>query len=324
MKKHIFTLVITLSVLFAMSQTTIPNNGFESWTGGKPDNWTTNISGNVTTTLPVIGEFAYPVSVNFGSQTTDAHSGNYALKLMASNFGIPSTQYNYLIPGIGQLGSAGEFSVPMSAIMDLVNNGIDSLNMETLEELATLLNVLASGIPCESTPYDLKMWIKYLPQTADTMRIIAFSKLNGTPVSYAMYDNTETMSAYTQVTATFDNPYAPCDSVCIIILSGGMSTDPNTELYVDDVEFDYHVGITEHESLKVDVYPNPATDQFRIEPANGDQYQYRLMDITGRSVASGRNVSGAVDIDVRALVPGVYMLYIEQKNQTLTKKVVVR
>lgn len=103
-----------------------------------------------------------------------------------------------------------------------------------------------------------------------------------------------------------------------------MSTDPNTELYVDDVEFDYHVGITEHESLKVDVYPNPVTDQFRIEPANGDQYQYRLMDITGRSVASGRNVSGAVDVDVRALVPGVYMLYVEQKNQSLTKKVVVR
>lgn len=324
MKKHIFTLAITLSALFAMAQNTVPNGGYESWTGGKPDNWTTTISGNVMVTLPYVGDIPYPLSANFGSQVTDAHSGSYALKLKASSIGIPSTEYTITIPGIAQLGAAGEFSIPMSTITDLMNGGIDSVNAENIEDLATFLNLVASGMPCTSTPYELKMWVKYLPASLDTMRVIAFTKLGGVPVSYAQYTNTQTMSDYTQITIPFDNPYAACDSVCIMILAGGMSTNVNTELFVDDVEFDYHVGVVDQVSPKVNIYPNPATDQFRIVPASGERYQYRLVDITGRCLASGRNVSGAVDVDVRALVPGVYMLYIEQKNQTLTKKVVVR
>lgn len=324
MKKHIFTLVITLSALFALAQNTVPNGGFESWTGGKPDNWTTSINGNVIVTLPVIGDFPYPLSANFGSQVSDPHSGNYALKLQAATIGIPSTDYNLTIPGIAQLGTAGEFSIPLSTITDLMNGGIDSVNVDNIEDLATFLNLLATGMPCTNTPFDLKLWVKYLPQSMDTMRVIAYTKMNGTPVSYANFECSQTLPDYTQVSVSFDNPLAPCDSVCIIIVSGGMSTDLGTELYVDDVEFDYHVGVADYASIKVNVYPNPATDQFRIDPTSNDRYQYKLMDLTGRCVASGHNLSGAVDVDVRALVPGVYMLFLEQKNQTLTKKVVVR
>ena len=46
-----------------------------------------------------------------------------------------------------------------------------------------------------------------------------------------------------------------------------------------------------------------------------------VYDLTGRRVASGHQ-SGAADVDVHALAPGVYMLFIEQKDHTLTRKVV--
>ncbi len=324
MKKVIFTLSIVVLAWFAMAQTTVPNGAFENWTSGKPDNWTTSISGNILVEVPVIGNIPYPVSVNFGSQTTDAHGGNSALKLMASEFGVPSTEYNFLIPGVAQLGSSGEFNVPLSAILELVNGGLDSLDLDNLEDFASLLNVVSPGMPCESTPYDLKMWVKYLPQGGDTMRVIAFSKQDGVPISYANYETTQTMSDYTQISMTFDSPYAACDSICVIIFAGGMATNPATELYVDDVEFDYHVGVADHPDLKVNIYPNPATNQFRIDPTVQDPYMYKLMDLTGRCVASGHHVSGATDVDVRALAPGVYMLFLEQKGHTLTKKVVVR
>lgn len=324
MKKHIFTLVITLSALFALAQTTVPNASFESWTAGKPDNWTTTISGNVIATLPIIGDFPYPVSANFGSQVSDPHSGNYALKLQASTLGVPSTDYNITIPGVAQLGSAGEFSIPLSTITDLMNGGIDSVNMDNIGDLATFLNVVASGIPCQTTPYSLRMWVKYFPQGLDTMRVIAFTKQNGTPVSYAQFETDQTISSYTEIGMTFDTPLAACDSICIMIIAGGMSTDLNTELYVDDVQLDFEVGIADHEQIKVNVYPNPTTDMFCIAPVSNDRYQYKLMDLTGRYIAQEQNVTGTTQVDVHHLAPGVYMLFIEQNKQTLTRKVVVR
>ena len=323
MKKHICTLVFILSALFAWAQNTVPNGGFESWSGGQPANWTTKLSGNVMVSIPYIGDFPYPMNMNFGTQVSDAHSGSHALKLMSSTSSIPTTENIYTIPGVAQLGETGEFSIPLSTITGILSDGLSSLDWDDLGDLATLLNLVSPGMPCESTPYDLTLWVKYLPQSGDTMRVVAYTKKNRIPVSYATFETNQSMPDYTQIRVTFNNPYAECDSVCIIIFSGGMSTDPGTELYVDDVEFDYHVGVAEQSSLKVNVYPNPATGQFRVEPACGDPYQYRLTDLTGRRVASGHQ-SGAADVDVRALAPGVYMLFIEQKDHTLTRKVVVR
>lgn len=156
------------------------------------------------------------------------------------------------------------------------------------------------------------------------MRVIAYTKLNGEPVSYAQFASGKQENEYVEITVPFDNPLAPCDSICIMFISGGMNTDMNTELYLDDVTFDYTDGVVEYNALKINVYPNPATDCFYIAPASGDVYKYKLMDLTGRKVACAEHASGTVSVDTRSLVPGVYMLYIEQKNQTLTKKVVVR
>lgn len=324
MKKELLTSIISVLCLCAVAQTTVPNGGFENWSGGAPVGWTTSINGNIMASIPYFGEIPYPVSMNFGSQVSSVHSGSSALKLMASNFSIPTTDYSFTIPGVAQLGSAGEFSIPLSTITSLMNGGIDSLDMSNIEDLATFLNVVASGIPCESTPSSLKMWIKYLPQAGDSMRVIAFTKLNGTPVSYARFTVGKSNSEYAMLEVPFDNPFAECDSVCVMIISGGMSTDLNTELYVDDVEFDYTVGIADYEQVKINVYPNPATDRFYIAPTSNDRYQYKLMDLTGRCIAKGQNVTGQVEVDVHSLAPGVYMLFLEQKNQTLTKKVVVR
>ena len=324
MKKHIFTLVIFLSATFAMAQNTVPNGGFENWSGGAPVDWTTSVSGNVIVTVPYLGDVPYPLNANFGSQITDAHSGNYALKLQASILGVPQTSYNITIPGIAQLGAAGEFNVPMSTITELMNGGVDSLNPDNIEDLATFLNVVASGKPCTSTPDELDLWVKYLPQSSDTMRVIAYTKLGGAPVSYAQYENSLPISDYTKLKVYFDNPNAACDSICIMIISGGMSTNTGTELYVDDVELVYYTGVSDYGTLKVNIYPNPTSDYLFIAPTDNDGYQYELMDMTGRRVAVGRNKSGVSEVDLRACPPGVYMLYMEQKNQTLTKKVVVR
>ncbi len=324
MKKQLLTSFISVICLCAMAQTTIPNGGFENWSAGSPVSWTTSLSGNVTVSVPIVGDIPYPVAANFGSQTSDVHSGSSALKIQAASIGIPTTSYNFLIPGVAQLGSAGEFSIPLSTITSLLNGGVDSVDQNDFTDLASFLNLVASGMPCNITPYSLKLWVKYSPQNNDTMRVIAYTKLNGEPVSYAQFADGKTLGEYVPLIVPFDNPLAPCDSICIMVISGGMNADVNTELYIDDVELDFVDGVVEYNTLKVNVFPNPATDCFHIAPTSGDVYKYQLMDITGRKVAFAEHATGTVTVDTRSLVPGVYMLYIEQKNQTLTKKVVVR
>ena len=65
----ITTLTLTLlCAALAWGQNPIPNAGFENWTNGNPDQWfTTNISAPGTIT-----------------QSSDAHSGNWAAQSLAN------------------------------------------------------------------------------------------------------------------------------------------------------------------------------------------------------------------------------------------------
>ena len=123
MKKILFVIVCVFAALqLSAQQPNISNPGFEQWTSSYPTGWTTSISGSITG-IPIIG--SYPLSFNFATKTSDAHSGNYALKLQAkslnlSMFGGPEIT----APGIAQLGTAGSFSVSMETIQTLMS--IDS------------------------------------------------------------------------------------------------------------------------------------------------------------------------------------------------------
>ncbi len=85
----VYFLLISSSIL---SQ--IPNTGFENWTNGEPNGWTTNNSsfpGIVTTT-----------------QSNEAHSGNSAMKLTTTSFLMA------FIPAIVYNGMPGNYGSPIS------------------------------------------------------------------------------------------------------------------------------------------------------------------------------------------------------------------
>jgi len=93
MKKNLLVIFIVLSVVSFM-QAQIPNAGFENWTGGEPDGWTSNnnsFPGIVTTT-----------------QSNEAHSGNSAMKLSTTSFLIA------FIPAIVYNGMPGNYGSPIS------------------------------------------------------------------------------------------------------------------------------------------------------------------------------------------------------------------
>lgn len=300
----------------------VPNGGFENWSNSQPTSWTTSLSGNVVTTLWGV-EIPVPVSVNFGSSTSDAHSGSQALQLSASMFGIPSTDYSYLLPGIAQLGVSSGFNIPLEMILDLAQGNFSNIDFNDLSTLSTLAQMLAPGDACATTPTSVKMWVKYLPDGGDSLNVIAYTKSAGMPVSYAYFATGATMNEYTQIEAEFDDPLTPCDSICILILSGGFQTSENTLLKVDDVTLNYsNVAVEDHQEHTFDVYPNPASEVLNVKSTDGS-FTYRLLDLTGRQIRTGA-ADGRAAINVSSLPAGVYMLQLNSESKTITQKVIVR
>jgi hypothetical protein len=131
------------------------------------------------------------------------------------------------------------------------------------------------------------------------------------------------MNEYTQIEAEFDDPLAPCDSICILILSGGFQTSENTVLKVDDVTLNYsNVAVEDHQEHNFDVYPNPASEVLNVKSTDGS-FTYRLLDLTGRQIRTGA-ADGRAAINVSSLPAGVYMLQLNSESKTITQKVIVR
>src|SRR5580658_2312449 len=83
MKNHtfsfIFALAISLGAIPVIAQTTVPNGGFENWSGNLPTSWNSNSNG---------GGFAPSGPQTCFQETNDPHSGTYCVEIVSgSTFG---------------------------------------------------------------------------------------------------------------------------------------------------------------------------------------------------------------------------------------------
>ena len=323
MRKIFITLACLMGMFFLSAQNTIQNSDFEIWSYGKPINWTVGVHGNITSAVNI------PVEVNFGTQTSDAHSGNSAVKLESADFTIPYVSYSVNLPGILQVGESEGFSIPLEDIMNIIQmfqdtTGIGDFDSTDLSSLTSLLKVLSPGVPCSSTPAVVSAWVKYQPEEDDQFLMFAMTKQNGMPVdySYKLFD-AENPSEYEEVGVSFDNFGAECDSIMIIMMSSTRLSSSSV-MYVDDVSLIYSgVGVDSHKDITESIYPNPVSEMLNIEVGNGQEYQWTLRDLTGRTLQSGKGVEKST-INVRRYPAGIYMLTLNVNGCERTRKVVIR
>ncbi len=345
MKKILFSLVCMVAALqLSAQQPNISNPGFEQWTSGHPTGWTTSISGSVNVNLGFM-TLPIPVSLNFGSQTTDAHSGDYALKLTAngmdlSNYGLP--QFSW--PGMAQLGTAGQFSVSLETIQQLVGLNpmdIDMSDIQNLnwDELASLRNVLSTGDAFTMVPSAMKVYVKYLPPVGvtDTMLILVGAYDEGaanmlivgeTPAAYGYLAVTDRIENYTELTVPieFDPDDVSCDSLLIMFFSSSfLNANQQTELYIDDISFEYdYLSVESSERIKMNLYPNPATEYMMVNPADQSEvYDIMVYDINGKQIKSMERLTGNIRVDLKELASGTYFLKMMQSGNELVRKFVV-
>ena len=324
MKKILSVIVVTIIGFCSLTaQNTLLNSDFELWSYGKPVGWTVGVHGNITSIVNL------PVEVNFGTQSNDAHSGNSSVKLMSGNLTIPYTQYSFNLPGILQAGESEGFSIPLESVMTIISILQDSTSLSELDTsdmaaIATLSQLLSKGVPCTVTPTSITAWVKYIPQDGDQLVMIALTKKDGTAVSYT-YDTFQPTdsTSFHKIGFALDNPGTECDSIMIIMLSSSQ-LNSSSILYVDDITLDFSgVGIHGMDDFAGRIYPNPATDRLHIQPETDKDYEWALVDISGKKLKTG-NATGETILDTKSFASGMYLLQIILDNNVSTCKVLIR
>ena len=343
MKRVLFVFGCLFAVLqLSAQQPNISNPGFEQWTSSYPTGWTTSISGSITG-VPFLG--SYPLTFNFATKTTDAHLGNYALKLQAKSmdlslFGGPEIT----VPGIAQLGTAGSFSVSLSTIQQLMS--IDSTtdfasllqNMD-MDELSSLANIFSKGEPFNMVPTAMKVWVKYLPPVGEVDTMLAMigaykegetsmMLMGDMPESYGYFALTERLEDYTEITVPleYNEEDVNCDSLVIVFVSSSfMNANTSTELYIDDISFEFdYMSVESTERIKMNLYPNPAVNEITLSVENQlDMYSVAVYDMNGKQLKRMEQLTGNTNIHVSDLTTGTYFLKVQQAGNTTVRKFVV-
>lgn len=343
MKRVLFVFGCLFAVLqLSAQQPTIGNPGFEQWSSNHPTGWTTSISGSITG-VPILG--SYPLTFNFATKTTDVHSGNYALKLQAKSLDLSIVGGPEItVPGIAQLGTAGSFSVSLSTIQQLMS--IDSTtdfasflqNMD-MDELSSLANIFSKGEPFNMVPTAMKVWVKYLPPVGvvDTMLAMIGAYKEGEtsmmlmgdmPESYGYYALTERLESYTEITVPleYNEEDVNCDSLVIVFVSSSfMNANTSTELYIDDISFEFdYMSVESTERIAMNLYPNPAVNEITLSVENQSElYNVAVYDMNGRLVKRMEQLTGNTNIPVGDMSAGTYFLKVQQAGNTTVRKFVV-
>lgn len=93
-------------------------------------------------------------------------------------------------------------------------------------------------------------------------------------------------------------------------------------LKLDDLSFSGgNVGVSEFEHMNVAVYPNPASSEVMIK-AEGE-YSVEVVDLTGKVVMHKEKATGVQILNVEVVIPGTYLVRLNNGNTMTTHKLVV-
>lgn len=317
----LFVQIFILNILFCQ---TYPINGdFETWSNNTtPTGWTMKVNGTFNNILPL--------SLTLGSRSTDAHSGNYAVKLVPSQ--IPMTEYS--LPGLCQLGNSENVNISLEDIQKLLefaNNDFSNFSINDLSTINELTHLFARGSAIHEIPSELRAWIKFQPENIGNDRATIFAAVFNTvfsiriPVAFGVYSTTETITNYQQIQFPFYKTptVSSCDSIIIIMMSNSSEINSQPELYVDDVELLFDTwGIKENNPI-LNIYPNPAHEQITLTPQNNANFDITIFDLTGKTILKKKNIQETLILNTLSFSPGTYILQTQQNKNINYQKIII-
>jgi len=285
----------------AYAQNTLSNFDLEEWTTSDSGLYE-EPNAPWKTANPAV-DFAGGAAVNPVEKTTDAYSGNYAVKMESATIFFTFTA--------GALWT-GDFEI----------------NITDPAESAQF------GVPYEGTPTNVQFYYKYFPVNGDSMGIYTIlRKWNPTTqqqdtIAYAEVRQSETTDEYTLFDLELDYfiPNIQPDSIEIAFTSSAAGFEYmgqiGSRLFVDEVKLIDFVGITDvlTQEVKVSTSPNPATDhlQFGLDKTIPNA-QLLIFDAMGRQINTLIFTTNTPQLDVSAWQSGTYYFLLKnEKGQDLS------
>jgi hypothetical protein len=295
MKKTLYTIVFSAVATSCFAQGTNPvlNPGFETWdslsiVNGQriynPTNW---MSSNAT-------------MVDFGKgqpaqMTTDAHSGQYALKIV-SMMDDGAEQGAYIASG----------------------NDIGEGPMEAIDRF-----------PLTGRINGFEGYYKYEPVGSDSFSVFIALYRDGQYQGQAFMVQSAAASTYTKFTwpISFPSSIPSPDSAKFFITPSVNDNSEGSVLFLDDIMVTYSTvtGIddTKDEAKQISVYPNPATDDITLLGYNPKRpYHYSIHSVNGKLVQSGSTNSN--NLNISELANGLYIIDLQDADSNHTKLKIIK
>jgi len=304
------TIIFTATII-SIGQQQPQNPGFEEWedVGIHPDtlepvNWSslkTSDGGElINGAIPVVW-----------FQSTDAHSGNYSIKL--ENMPV----LTLVAPGTLTNGRVHAALPPTDAYV---------YTIDSLPEYHT---------PFTDLPDSLDIWAKFFPQASDIAHVIAvlhtdtakiFDSTMTNWVAVANIDITEEIGDWTKISVPFTylNGETPEYILFGIFVGDAINATIGSILYLDDFELIYHTTSIQSTSDKdIDIYPSNNYLVVNLQKTNlVENCKVEIIDLSGKVLLSDQIKPGEtskIQIDIPA---GVYICKIQNKTFNYSQKII--
>jgi len=194
----------------------------------------------------------------------------------------------------------------------------------------------APSFPITGHPNSFTGYYKFFPINGDTAVIGAILYFNGDTVSTAILRVNTTVASWTPFDIPFTN-YTTADSASIgfsaynwVFGQPGMPTlHGNSELYIDNVNFDNLINFIYEPTLKetaISIFPNPASKKITIDinNRNKDDLTMNVYNLIGTLVKSEKLKQNQQQVNVGDLETGVYMVEIKYKEWAEMQKLIIQ
>lgn len=312
----ILTAVLTLGVgIWVYAQSQLENPGFESWENvdspkEEPVDWSsikTSQSDILSNSAPVIMW-----------KSTNAHSGNYSVKLM-----------NIYVELIGTV-------APGTITNGRVHSSLDP------DEQYIYTDVADNRWHATFTtrPDSVVGWYKFYPLENDSAQIrvllhrgAAQIPAEGIPenwIGMAFFrSDPDTADEWTRFSIPFEYYSEDYPEYALVIVNSGNGYYPkeNSILYIDDIEMIHNipVGLAETETTteSFEVYID-RTGNLRLKGIDLTDFDMiRIIDMAGRAVWSAGTVSETLNLRAINIKQGIYLISLENNKQRLVQKILV-
>ena len=302
MNRIIPVLFILQIFIFNSFAQQIPNNSFETWSGGEPDSW-----GTSNQNLPIIGTI-----ITVSKDVADPQLGSASAKLSVVKVDIPFVG-TYKIPGALTLGK---------------------LNVDLNNQMASV----SGGSPFTGKPLKLTGYFKYQPVNNDKcfFSLWLFRWVNGAKdtLGIGAINSSASANSWTrfEVPIYYTKEGTP-DSVNILFLNSNPLDGldhTGTAMWIDNLSFDYGtVGIESITTANgIQIYAEPDARQLILSSAFGKQenLDISLFNMSGIETRHW-NLSmqqSTERLDINNLSPGTYLIRIASGNRLIdTRKITI-